>query len=116
MHPVRFAFAVLLSTASAAAGAQAYPSKPIHIVVGFAPGGAADTLARATSTKVSELVGQPAIVDNRPGAGGLIAADQVAKSAPDGYTVLLSGINHYMMPFFQKSSPYDAVKDFVPVV
>src|SRR4051812_23072948 len=110
MHgPIR---ALLLGLALAApAHAQTFPSRPVRVVVGFAPGGAADTLARATTQKLSEFLGQPAIVDNRAGAGGLIAADHVAKSPADGYTLLLSGINHYLMPFFQKSQPFDPVKD-----
>jgi tripartite-type tricarboxylate transporter receptor subunit TctC len=101
---------------AAAAAAQSFPSKPVRIVVGFAAGGAADTLARAPTAKLGELLGQPVIVDNRPGAGGLIATEHVAKSAPDGHTVLLSGINHYLTPFFRKTLPFDPVKDFVPVV
>jgi tripartite-type tricarboxylate transporter receptor subunit TctC len=116
-RPLRALLPALCAVAIApGVAAQTFPSKPVRIVVGFAPGGAADTLARATAAKLAELMGQPAIVDNRPGAGGLIAADHVAKASADGHTLLLSGINHYLMPFFQKGQPYDAVKDFVPVV
>jgi tripartite-type tricarboxylate transporter receptor subunit TctC len=98
------------------ASAQTFPTKPVRIVVGFAAGGAADTLARSTTPKLSELLGQPVIVENRPGAGGVIGADNVAKSPPDGHTVLLAAINHYLAPFFQKTLPYETVKDFVPIV
>ena len=114
MHPGYFALIALV--VSGCAAAQGFPSKPVRIIVGFAPGGAADTLARATTQKLAELLRQPVIVDNRPGAGGLNAGDQVAKSPADGHTLLLSGINHYMQPFFQNNVPYDPVKDFVPVV
>jgi tripartite-type tricarboxylate transporter receptor subunit TctC len=107
------AIAAALATGAAA---QSFPSKPVRIVVGFAPGGAADTLARSTTPKLTELLAQPVIVENRPGAGGVIGADNVAKSPADGHTVLLAAINHYLVPFFKKSVPYETVKDFVPVV
>jgi tripartite-type tricarboxylate transporter receptor subunit TctC len=111
------ALVLLISGALAAtAGAQVFPSKPVRIVVGFAPGGAADTIARSVSPRLSEALGQPVIVDNRPGAGGVIGGDNVAKSPADGHSLLLAAINHYLAPFFQKALPYDTVKDFVPVV
>jgi tripartite-type tricarboxylate transporter receptor subunit TctC len=81
---------LVLASASLAALAQAYPARPVHLVVGFAPGGAADTVARAMSDAMSKALGQTVVVDNKPGAGSSVAAEQVAKSAPDGYTVLLA--------------------------
>ena len=81
---------VALTAASLAALAQAYPARPVHVVVGFAPGGAADTVARAMSDAMGKALGQSVIVDNKPGAGSSVAAEQVARSAPDGYTVLLA--------------------------
>jgi tripartite-type tricarboxylate transporter receptor subunit TctC len=109
------AVAVLLATVSSAL-AQGYPAKPVRILVAFAPGGPADITARLVSQKLPEILGQQVIVDNRAGAGGNIAAAVVAKSPPDGYTVLLttSAIAVNMTLF---SSPgYDAERDFVPVI
>ena len=109
------AVAVLLATVSSAF-AQGYPAKPVRILVAFAPGGPADITARLVSQKLPEILGQQVIVDNRAGAGGNIAAAVVAKSPPDGYTVLLttSAIAVNMTLF---SSPgYDAERDFVPVI
>jgi tripartite-type tricarboxylate transporter receptor subunit TctC len=101
----------------ASAYAQAtYPSKPIHIVVPFAPGGSTDVLARRLGEKFAADWGQPVVVDNRPGAGGTIGADFVAKSAPDGYTLLagVTGSNAIAQPLYSKL-PYDVVKDFAPL-
>jgi tripartite-type tricarboxylate transporter receptor subunit TctC len=86
----RFALAAVLSLGTPSALAQAYPAKPVRLVVGFAPGGAADTVARALSEPLGRILGQPIIVENRPGAGSSIAAENVAKSAPDGYSVLIA--------------------------
>ena len=86
----RIALAFALSMAASAAWAQAYPSKPIRLVVGFAPGGAADTVARALSEPLGRILGQPIVVENRPGAGSSIAAENVAKSPADGYSVLIA--------------------------
>jgi tripartite-type tricarboxylate transporter receptor subunit TctC len=93
-----------------------YPNKPIHIVVPFAPGGSTDVLARRLGEKFAADWGQPVVVDNRPGAGGTIGADFVAKSAPDGYTLLagVTGSNAIAQPLYPKLS-YDVVKDFAPL-
>ena len=101
----------------AARGQQpAYPVKPIRIVVPFAAGGATDILARAIGQKLNEAFGQPVIVDNRPGAGGNIGTDMVAKAAPDGYTLVMGGVgpNAINATLYPKL-PYDAVNDFAPV-
>ncbi|HEY8337938.1 MAG TPA: tripartite tricarboxylate transporter substrate binding protein [Tardiphaga sp.] len=93
-----------------------YPNKPIHIVVPFAPGGSTDMLARRLGEKFAADWGQPVVVDNRPGAGGTIGADFVAKSVPDGYTLLagVTGSNAIAQPLYSKL-PYDVVKDFAPL-
>jgi len=101
--------------AAAQAAAQAFPSKPIRMIVPYAPGGATDVLARPLAQRLSEQVGQPVVVENRPGANATIGADHVAKSPPDGYTFFLGSIVHYMVPFFSKNVPYDPVKDFTPL-
>ena len=108
------ALATLLSLPLLAA-AQAFPTKPMRMVVPYAPGGATDVLARPIAQKLSEQVGQPVIVENRPGANATIGADQVAKSPPDGHTFLLGSIVHFMVPFFTRNVPYDPVKDFTPI-
>lgn len=95
--------------------ADTYPSKPIRLVVPYAAGGAMDTVARPLALKASEILGQPIIVDNRPGANATLGSDNVAKSAADGYTLLLVNAGHYVVPYFSKNVPYDAVKDFTPV-
>jgi tripartite-type tricarboxylate transporter receptor subunit TctC len=95
--------------------AQAFPSKPIRIVVAFAPGGIADFAARSVSQKLSENFGVPVVVENRPGAGGITGAEIVAKSPPDGYTLLVTSISHTINPSVRKSLPFDAVRDFAPV-
>src|SRR5438067_9879039 len=95
--------------------AQNYPSKPIRIVVPFVAGGAVDALARMVGAKLSESLGQPVIVENRPGAGGNIAADAVAKSPPDGYTILQNTNGQAISPALYRSLPFDVVKDFIPV-
>jgi len=97
--------------------AQQYPARPIRFVLGFAPGGASDTMARVVATRLSENLGQPVVIDNRAGAGGNIAAEIVARSAPDGYTMLLgnNGILAVNVSLYPKLA-FDPVKDFSPVV
>jgi tripartite-type tricarboxylate transporter receptor subunit TctC len=108
--------ACLLALAAPLAQAQAYPTKPVKIIAGFPPGGAADLLARVVGDKLSAALGQSFVVENRPGAGGTIGADAVAKAAPDGYTLLLCvTASQTIAPSIYKSLPYDPAKDFKPV-
>lgn len=98
-----------------AAAQTAYPAKPLHIVVPNAPGGAADLTARAIAQKISQALGQPVIIDNKPGAGGVVAGDTVAKSAPDGHTVLLISSGTAVSAALFKSLPFNTTRDFIPV-
>jgi tripartite-type tricarboxylate transporter receptor subunit TctC len=107
---------VLALLVSWAAWAQPYPSKPIRIVVAFAPGGIADFAARSVAPRLAETLGVPVVVDNRAGAGGIIGAELVAKSPPDGYTLLVTSISHTINPSVVKSLPYDTQRDFAPVM
>ena len=97
--------------------AQEYPAKTIRIIVPYTPGGTADLLARTMGQKMAAGLGQQIIIDNRPGAGGNIGADLVAKSAPDGYTILLGTVaTHAINPSLYPNMPYDANKDFAPII
>ena len=101
----------------ALAQAPAYPTKPIRLVVPFPAGGTTDILARAVAQKLTEAWGQPVIVDNRPGAGGNIGSELVAKAAPDGYTLEMGTVGtHAINASLYAKMPYDHVKDFVPVI
>ena len=95
--------------------AQAWPAKPVRIMVGFAPGGAADVTARMIAPKLGESLGQPVVIENRGGSGGLLATDAVAKSAPDGYTLLLMPAADTIQPAVRRKLPYDLERDFAPV-
>lgn len=97
------------------AHAQAWPTRPITLIVPFAPGGTTDIVARAVAHKLSEQLGQPVVVDNRGGAGGNIGANVAAKAAPDGYTVFMATVAHAMAPGLYKQLPYDFVRDFDPI-
>ncbi|MES2188344.1 MAG: tripartite tricarboxylate transporter substrate binding protein [Pseudomonadota bacterium] len=107
--------AVAAAIAPAAAVAQSTSSRPIRLVVPFGPGGAGDLTARVVAQKMSESMGQPIVVDNKPGAGGVVAADTVAKAAPDGLTLLLMSNGTAVSAGLFKSLPYDTLKDFAPV-
>ena len=101
---------------AAAAGAQDYPSRPVRMVVGFPPGGGTDVVARILAPRMSELLGQPIVIDNRPGATGTVAAGQVAKSPPDGYTIMMGHVSvNAIAPSLFSNLPYDVNKDFAPV-
>jgi tripartite-type tricarboxylate transporter receptor subunit TctC len=111
---------VLLALAAAAmslpAGAQTYPTRPVKLVVPFPPGGSLDITGRLIAQRLSEMWGQAVVVENKPGAGGNIGADFVAKSPPDGYTILLGALStHAVNPNLYAKMPYDAVKDFAPI-
>ncbi len=99
-----------------AAVAQNYPQKPVRLIVPFPPGGSTETLARMVSVKIAEVWGQQIIIDNRPGAGGIIGTELGAKAAPDGYTLLMgSGAPLTIVPGFQTKLQYDPLKDFAPI-
>jgi len=109
--------AVALALASTVVTAQAWPSKPIKYIVPFAPGGTTDILARTVGEKLSVALGQPVIIENKPGAGGGVGAEFVAKAAPDGYTIMGGTIStHAINASLYKNLPYDPIKDFVPIV
>ena len=98
------------------AAAQSWPTRPVKILVPFAPGGTADTLGRLAAQKLSEQLKESFVVENRPGAGGTIASELVAKAAPDGYTLLVSGVaSHAIAPALARGVPYDPVKDFTHI-
>lgn len=98
-----------------AAYAQEYPAKPVRLVLGFAPGGVADLTSRLLSQSLGERMGQPFLVDNRPGAGGIVAAEQVARAAPDGHTLALITNGNAVAVSLMKSLPYDPLKDFTMI-
>ncbi|HEY7239050.1 MAG TPA: tripartite tricarboxylate transporter substrate-binding protein, partial [Burkholderiales bacterium] len=98
------------------AHAQPYPTKPIRVIVPYAPGGTSDILARQIGPKLTEVWHQPVVVENKPGANGNVGADFVAKSAPDGYTLLVNATGGMSVnPVLYSKLPYDSLKDFVPI-
>src|SRR3954463_5621596 len=108
--------AVALAAASVAALAQPYPSKVVKMVVAYAPGGATDVVTRAVAQRLSPMWGQPVVIENKPGANTNIAAGEVAKAAPDGYTFLSTAESTLAVnPYVYKELPFDPAKDFIPV-
>jgi tripartite-type tricarboxylate transporter receptor subunit TctC len=106
-------FAVLLTMS---AHSQSYPSRPVRLIVAFPPGGAVDLTARIVGKHLQEVLGQPIVIDNKPGAGGIIATEAAAKAKPDGYTLYLSDNSPFVInPMTYRSLPYDAVNDFAPI-
>src|SRR3954469_3639229 len=109
--------AALFASIALAAFAQGYPPKPIHIIVPFAPGGNVDITARLIAPGLQEALGQPVVVENKPGAGGTIGADLVAKSPPDGYTLLMGSNSTFSVaPSLYPNNPHNPVRDFAPVI
>jgi tripartite-type tricarboxylate transporter receptor subunit TctC len=113
----RFMGLVLATSACVAtASAQSqYPNRPIRFVVPLATGGALDIASRLFGQKLSDAFGQQVVIDNRPGAGGMIGAELAARASPDGYTLMMASISHTVLPSMHKKLPYDIVKDFAPV-
>src|ERR1700712_5492027 len=117
-HVTMAATAVIFAALTAAANAQApYPDRPIRVVVPAAAGGVTDTPARIVTNRMRDSLGQPFVVENQGGAGGILAAENVKRAAPDGYTLLyVNAATHGLLPALKKSLSYDAQKDFVPIV
>ena len=106
----------LLAAGLSPAFAQAYPSRPVHLVVPFAPGGFTDVVARILQKELGASIGQPIIVENKPGAGSTIGTSEVAKAKPDGYTLVMISTTHVITPHLYKEMPYDPIRDFTPVM
>lgn len=98
------------------AHAQDYPNRPVRVLVGLGPGGGSDTVARILTTKLTEVLGQTFVVDNRPSAGGAIACEIVARAAPDGYTLLQMSPTHVVTPIMRTNVGYDPIRDFAPII
>lgn len=111
----RMALALALAFCGSAAMAQVWPAKPVTLVVPFPPGGTTDVLARALAEKLGTALGQTVIVESKPGAGATLGADYVAKSKPDGYTLLVGAVHHTIASSVYKKLPYDFQKDFAPI-
>ncbi len=115
-YQLRLAATALLSLAAASSWAQAWPAKPVRIVVGFSAGGPTDVVARAFAEHAARALGQPVIVDNKPGANTILAAEAVASAPADGYTILMAATNHTMIPaLYSARVKFDAVKSFAPI-
>jgi len=114
---MRFIALLFASALSLGAAAQDWPKqKPIHVVVGFAPASTTDLVARLVAPKLAEALGQSVLVDNRPGAAGNVAAQQVKRAAPDGYTIFVTSVAYAVNPTLYPNAGYDPVQDFVPVI
>src|SRR3954466_5056837 len=105
----------LLLAGAAAQGADNYPSKPVHILVPYAAGGAVDVLARTLAQALAGTWGQQPVIDNRPGAGGIVASQALTQAAPDGYTLILVASGHPLNQFIYPRVPYDTFKDFTAI-
>jgi tripartite-type tricarboxylate transporter receptor subunit TctC len=105
----------MLAAASAAVSAQTFPSKALRLIVTYPPGGGADLMARLIAPRMAETLGQPVVVENKPGASGQIGAAEVARAAPDGHTLMLDAANHAVNPSLYEKLPYDTEKAFQPI-
>jgi tripartite-type tricarboxylate transporter receptor subunit TctC len=112
---LRRLFAVASLCVVGLAAAQDYPSKPIKLIVTYPPGGTVDAVARIVAPKLAAQLGQPVVIDNRGGAGGVIGGEVAAKSAPDGYTLMLDASNHAQNPALRSKMPFNTLRDFAPV-
>lgn len=115
MNKIKSILALILSACALTAGAQAYPERPVRVIIGFPPGSGTDVMGRVVISKVTELWGQNLVADNRGGAGGSIAGATAAKAAPDGYTLLINSSAHAVNPSIYSKLPYDTLKDFVDI-
>ena len=106
---------LLGSSVAVAAAADNYPSKPIRMLIPFAPGGGTDILARMVAQRLTETLGQPVVADNRPAVDGVVASETLVRSAPDGYTLLLVSSSHAINPALGRKLPYETLKDFAPI-
>lgn len=109
-------FLLLMLAAPLVALAQPYPAKPIRLVVPYPPGGGLDLFARPLAQKVTEILGQAVVVENKPGATGVVGAAYVAQQPADGYTLLLAAASQYLQPFVSKNVPFDNARDFTPII
>jgi tripartite-type tricarboxylate transporter receptor subunit TctC len=109
------ALAAFLICGTSALAQQSFPTKPVHLLIPYAPGGAVDILGRTLGDELSKKWGQPVIIENRTGAGGTIASQVVAKSTPDGYTLVIVASGHAINPYLYSKLPYDTFKDFRPI-
>src|SRR2546427_12602289 len=113
---MRGVLATVLLVAATLTAAQPFPTKPLHLIVPFPPGGGNDTVARAIAQQIGPDLGQPVVIDNRPGAGGSVGAELAAKAPADGHTLFLAGVgSHAVNPNLHGKLPYDPVKDFAPI-
>ncbi|MEJ8836016.1 Bug family tripartite tricarboxylate transporter substrate binding protein [Ramlibacter sp. AN1133] len=115
LRPIRLLAALGLAFVTLASAAQGYPARPVKFVIPFPPGGTLDTLGRSLAQKLSDQMGQPFIVENKPGGNGTIGADNVAKAQADGYTLLFNASTFVSAPMTMKSVPYSVTRDFAPV-
>src|SRR5690349_9844067 len=114
--PIRALLCVAALAAAASAIAQTYPSKPVRILIAQAPGSATDVISRVVANRLSEALGQPIVIEAKPGAGGALGAEAAARSTPDGYTLFMgNNSTHGSNPALYAKLPYDAVNDFAPI-
>ncbi len=116
MKRTQFLAAAMLALAAPFAAAQGYPTKAIKIIVPFGPGGFTDVAARILQKELAPAIGQPVIIENKPGAGSTIGTSEVSKAQPDGYTLVMISTAHVISPHLYKSIPYDPIRDFTPVM
>ena len=112
----RILLAVAALSLALSAHAQSYPSKPIKIIVPFGPGGFTDVAARIVQKELAPVIGQAIVIENKPGAGSTIGTTEIARAQPDGYTLVMISTTHVISPHLYKAMPYDALKDFAPVM